>query len=70
VHIATRLWNLVPSTCGIEFVFMLSLTLSSQTQVPVHVDLNGSYWTVKSAPSLGPSRVSEGFLNIDRGIKV
>lgn len=56
---AKHLWN-------VEFIFMLSL--SSETPVPVHVDLNGSHWTVKSAPSNGwPLRVSVGFLSmIDR----
>lgn len=52
---AKRLWN-------VEFKFMLSL--SSEVPVPVHVELNGSHWTVKSAPSNGwPPRVSMGCLN-------
>ena len=43
------------------------LSLSGETPTPVHVDLNGSHWTVKSAPSNEwPPRVScRVCLNID-----
>ena len=59
---AKHLWN-------VEFVFMMSL--SAEMPLPVHVDLNGSHWTVTSAPSNEwPPRVSVGCLNVNHCINV